>query len=242
MKVALGSLFVLFWIILAIDCIFIFNGLDTYRFYSKPLLMPVLYIIMAIQTAETRHRRSKAIASLILLFSFAGDLFLLNDTDLTDSSKSYFTAGVACFFVVHVLYTVFFFRIKRLSVQKLNITIIALPVIFIYIFLLLSALWSKITDEDYGVQIIFYSIAIGLMFIAAVNTATGKRAKSTAWGNFIPGAVLFIVSDSIIAVTKFYMFNTPPKILFAAMNIAVMLTYGAAQFILVSGAIKFIKK
>ena len=48
------------------------------------------------------------------------------------------------------------------------------------------------------------------------------------------GALLFIVSDSVLAVNKFY-------IPFIEAGIITMVTYAAAQLLLVQGAVEYIK-
>jgi len=48
------------------------------------------------------------------------------------------------------------------------------------------------------------------------------------------GAGLFVISDSVLAINKFYQ----P---FEAAGILIMLTYGLAQFFIIKGAIKYIR-
>jgi len=236
MKLSSSLVFVLYWAVLCIDCVFLFNHLDEYRHYTKPLIIPVLYILMALETGETSHKRSKLIVSLLLLFSFVGDLLLLNTTE-----KSFFTFGLLSFLVVHILYALFFFRIKHFALKNAGTVALALVVVAVYQYFLLSAIWGKIKENDLTIQVVVYSLSLSLMFISAFNTSSGKRARKVALKNFIPGAVLFVLSDSLIAVSKFYPFVNPPIDLPVYMGCAVMLTYGGAQVLLVLGAVKFIK-
>lgn len=236
MKLPSSLAFIIYWLVLSADCLLLFNGLDDYRFYTKPLLMPLLYMVMAFETFDTSHRRSKAIISIALLFSLAGDFLLLNM-----SEKNYFTAGLLCFLVVHILYTLFFLRIKGFSLKRAGIIGIAILLVLAYQAILLFIVWQRIVENDFTLQVLAYSASIALMFVASVNTSAGKRASKVAWRYFIPGAVLFIISDSLLAIGKFYPFMNPPRELFAALNCGVMLTYGAAQILLVLGSVKFIK-
>jgi uncharacterized membrane protein YhhN len=48
------------------------------------------------------------------------------------------------------------------------------------------------------------------------------------------GALLFVISDSVLAVNKFYQ-------AFEAAGIVIMLTYGLAQFLIVEGAVRYIR-
>jgi uncharacterized membrane protein YhhN len=237
MKLTLALLFVLFWIILASDCFFILNGESEYRYYTKPLLMSILYITMALETVDTTHKRSKLIITFAILFSLGGDLLLLHDSD-----KLYFTLGLLCFLLVHILYAVFFFRMKRFALKRIGVVLVGLVLITGYLYFLLNQIWGRIVDEGLDIQIIAYSVASTIMFLAALNTVNGRRAKRAGWLNFVPGAILFIISDSLLGISKFYTFVNPPKELLPALNSAVMLSYGAAQMLIISGAVKFIKK
>jgi uncharacterized membrane protein YhhN len=61
---------------------------------------------------------------------------------------------------------------------------------------------------------------------AAGNFINNSTAKS-----FIAGAVFFIISDSLLALDKFY---RP----FALASVLIMLTYGIAQWLIVKAAIR----
>jgi uncharacterized membrane protein YhhN len=69
------------------------------------------------------------------------------------------------------------------------------------------------------------------MLIQALQT--GRIKDMTAATLMIGGAVLFITSDSILAINKFYES-------FEYAGIAIMLTYGIAQLLLTLGAVKYI--
>lgn len=236
MKLQLALLTIFFWVILGTDCVFIMNNLDSYRVYTKPLLMPVLYVIMALQTADTSHQRSKALISFVLLFSLVGDVLLLNNAE-----RLYFIGGLSAFLLAHIFYIALFFKIKRLSTKRIGVLALAAIISIALLTLLLNTLWDKISEENYAIPVLAYATAIGLMLLMAVNTATGKRARKTAWKNFLPGALLFVISDSLLAVSKFYLFINPPAELFVVLNCAIMISYGSAQLFLITGFTKFIK-
>jgi uncharacterized membrane protein YhhN len=236
MKLQLALLTIFFWIILGTDCILIINNLDTYRVYTKPLLMPVLYIIMALQTADTSHQRSKVLISFVLLFALVGDVLLLNN-----AGRLYFIGGLSAFLIAHIFYIILFFKIKRLSAKRTGVLVLAAIIIIALLTLLLNSMWDKIAEENYTIPVLAYATTIGLMLLMAVNTATGKRARKTAWKNFLPGALLFVVSDSLLAISKFYAFINPPPELYVVLSCAIMISYGSAQLLLITGFTKFIK-
>lgn len=226
----------LFLIILAVDCIFIINKATEYRLYTKTLLMPLLYVLMALQTEEGTHKRSKLFLTFAIFLSFAGDFCLMYEP--------YFTLGLIFFLFALISYSSFFLRLKAFSSKRVVAIIVCLVLFAVFAFLLLSNLWPGISDQGLEVQVILYCLGMGFMFVTSVNTSASRRIRKVAYQNFIPGTVLFIISDSVLAVDKFI--YVPDKalslhfhILYAVVTIV---TYGIAQLLLVSGAIRIIGK
>ena len=69
------------------------------------------------------------------------------------------------------------------------------------------------------------------MAILSANLADSIKYNHPAVHYFIPGAILFVLSDGLLAINKFNLQD--PK-----MDIFVMLTYGLAQLYLVMGYYK----
>jgi len=229
----------LYLVVLAVDCLFILNKSDEYRLYTKPLLMPLLYVLMAVQTAEGSHRRSKLILTFAIFLSFGGDLMLLNDSD-----KSYFMLGLICFLLSLISYSLFFLRLKHLSTKRIISLLITAVVVIVYIYLLLSNLWSGITDQGLEAPVIIYSAALGLLLFTAINTSASRRIRKVAYQNFIPGAVLFIASDSFLAINKFAVISDKTHALqyHIIYSLMIIVSYALAQLLLMSGAIRIIGK
>jgi uncharacterized membrane protein YhhN len=76
-----------------------------------------------------------------------------------------------------------------------------------------------------------YGVVISFMLMLALHMIFSKNKRSAQL--LIGGAVFFIVSDSLLAMNKFY---SP----FDAAGILIMLTYGLAQMLLVLGAVRYI--
>lgn len=86
---------------------------------------------------------------------------------------------------------------------------------------LVTLLFPKL--DELKLPVIVYAITICAMLIAALHI----RANNF----FAIGAILFVISDSILAVNKFYM----P---FALASFLIMLTYGLAQAFIILGVVK----
>jgi uncharacterized membrane protein YhhN len=79
-----------------------------------------------------------------------------------------------------------------------------------------------------------YTVVICLMAATAANLLSSKPMKVIAAGFFVPGAALFMLSDSVLALNQFIYKDT-------FLNIVVMLTYGYAQCLLVQGFTRYLK-
>jgi uncharacterized membrane protein YhhN len=76
-----------------------------------------------------------------------------------------------------------------------------------------------------------YGIVISFMFVLAMHMLYVKNKMAGNWMFF--GALLFVISDSTLAVNKFYHS-------FEGSGIIIMLTYGLAQLFIIEGAIRYI--
>jgi uncharacterized membrane protein YhhN len=219
--------FAIFWILATIDLALIFLESEQFRFFTKPLLMPLLLFTILSKVTTRRHKISRLLVSISFLLATVGDVLLLSS-----SQQVYFIAGLVCFLIMLLVYAVYFLRIQPMSTQ--NGTAIVASAIFIGMIagLVLYLLWPYL--ENLRVPVVIYSLCLVFMFVAAVNVYHYKVTKSLAIEAFIPGALLFVMSDFILASNTFY-FNE------AFIGIAVMATYCGAQYYIARGFIKHLK-
>jgi len=223
-------IFFLFWLALITDCLFIFLHKIQYRIYAKTLLAPLLLVAIFIEANDTKHTRSKLIANAAFFFCFLGDLILLKDYIATN-----FIFGLISFLIAHIFFIVFFYRLKPFTARHVTSISITGIIIMAYIILLLFLVWQNVNQQNFVIPLVVYSVVIGFMLLTAINTKHNRKVKRLAYAYFIPGAIFFVLSDSILAISKFYLdFN------YSA--VPIMLTYGIAIFLLANGIIRFLKK
>lgn len=187
------------------------------KFISKPMLMPILALIVYSNGLQGRQRNYILAA---LFFSFLGDSFLMLD----DKQPLFFIAGLISFLITHILYIIYFLALKpfRRSLIKAHPY---LPVIItVY-----GALLVYFLHPSLGVlkiPVMLYAAIICTMLLCSIHIY--KRVSTTSGQQFIMGALLFVVSDSLLAINKFYQ----P---FVMSSLLIMLTYCGAQFFLVKG-------
>ena len=211
----------------AIDFKFILLNDGLERFYTKPFLIPLLLLYFIVRTGP-EWRTSRILIAFALIASFVGDFVLLFDTE-TD-----FIAGIAAFLIAHLFYISFFVRIQRVQQKTSGFIFIAAALVLAYMIYFLFLIWAAIAKNNLEFPVILYVLVIGMMMICAINVASGKLS-SIAFLYFIPGALLFVISDSLLAYNKFQ-----TKIPNA--SIEIMASYIAAQFLLVNGAVKTLKQ
>jgi uncharacterized membrane protein YhhN len=76
-----------------------------------------------------------------------------------------------------------------------------------------------------------YAIVISFMFMLAMHMSFIKYKNAGRW--MMLGALLFVISDSVLAINKFYQS-------FEMADIVVMLTYGLAQLFITEAATRYI--
>ncbi len=91
----------------------------------------------------------------------------------------------------------------------------------VYLVLLMQALGPKLGDLFYPVLI--YGSVISIFGITALNYHLNQRNANSSI--LLTGALLFIGSDSMIALNKFY----SPHMIYP---VAIMLTYALAQYLI----------
>lgn len=189
----------------------------------KSLLMPVL-ILYFINRLRALLSPLKKWILLALLFSWAGDVLLL----FQNRDELFFLAGLSAFLLAHVFYCVFFHQVRIREGIKSNPWLL-LPVLVYYISLV-SWLSPYLGDMKLPVRI--YGMVISFMFLLALHMLylPGKQTGRL----FLAGAGLFVLSDSILAINKFYQ----P---FEAAPVLIMLTYGLAQLLLTEGALRYLR-
>lgn len=192
-------------------------------FATKPTLMPLLAVWFAISTNRHGERSffRRAILS-ALVFSTLGDVLMMFPDAL------YFILGLGCFLLAQLFYGGAFFPISNFKNGFLRrnptwaILFLAFPC------LLLAFLWGGI-PVGMKFPVALYACAVTGMALSVLSLK-GEISDSVFWP-MMAGAVLFLSSDSLIAIARF---GQP----FEGARLAIMLIYLAAQFLLVQGAVK----
>jgi uncharacterized membrane protein YhhN len=202
------------------DLLSVFYKWNEIRYATKPLIV-ILLFIYCIQSVKGKV---KPISFLLtaLSFSLAGDIFLLFDS----KNPNLFIFGLASFLIAHIFFILLFFQIKKAN-QPLRkpywwlVLLVFIYTIFLFLFLNPSLGSLKI-------PVLIYASVLSMMFLSGAHAFDISQAAGKLC---IAGAGLFVISDSLLAINKFYQ----P---FAFAGLLVMLTYSLAQLFIVLGVLR----
>jgi uncharacterized membrane protein YhhN len=176
-------------------------------FLSKPFLITTLVIVYLVAVKKPNFWYVSA-----LFFSFWGDVLLL-------FKNQFFVYGLASFLLAHIMYikiTASF--IKKVSLQKVVLACLPFAVfLFSFLYLIIDNL------GEMKIPVIFYGVVISSF--GALSFLNYMQEKNTANSWLFLGTIIFIISDSLIALNKFH----EPKEFYA---ISIMLTYIVAQYLI----------
>lgn len=195
-----------------------------FRYFTKPLLMPLLMLAYYLEVKRL------GIFSVILLiglfFSWAGDILLMFDS-LNDF---FFIGGLVSFLTAHLMYISYFSKTDSINEPYLKSRPVMLLAIVAYVIELMYILWPFLGGMK--IPVLIYGSVIGLM-LALAFWQIGKLDKKAA-SLFVMGASFFVLSDSLLAINKF-------RSSFVYAGAAIMFTYCLAQYLLVRGSARHLE-
>src|SRR6476620_8989038 len=213
---------ILFALVLLIDLVAVYLNNESLQFISKHLLMPLLAIYLLLQTSSATSSL-KVWIFLALFFSWLGDILLLFE----ERGSNFFLFGLSAFLVAQVFYIVFFHNIRMREYIRGNALLLLL--VIVYYSVLINVLSPYLGNMKLPVRI--YGVVLSFMLMLAMHTMLGKNKRAALWMTM--GAILFVVSDSLLAFNKFF---SP----FNYAGVVIMLTYGLAQLFITEGAVRYI--
>ena len=192
------------------------------RFVTKPLLMPVL----ATATQLGGRGRSDGLlrgTQVAQLFSWKGDVALLG------SSRLSFLRGVGGFFIAHVAYIAAFASARDPEASLSDpgprtaaaAWVTTAPVM---------AVGAGRQDPVLRVPIAAYASILSAMF--ASSTTLRRSLPPRARREIVAGTSLFLLSDSLLGIQKFFLDRSSPRL-----EAAVMATYTAGQWFIADGVV-----
>jgi uncharacterized membrane protein YhhN len=209
-----------FWLFVLVDIAGIAANIEILHFIAKPLLVPALLLLLIFTKPAVPGKKLLLIG---LFFSWMGDLFLLFE----NKNALFFIFGLASFLATHIFYIVYFLRIRSPNISLLKKQPILIALVLGYGITLVWQLYPHLADLK--LPVIVYATVICTMLLCSLHIFLKINRKSAVY--FLMGASVFVISDSLLAINKFYQ----P---FTYAGILIMITYCAAQYLIVQGFIE----
>ncbi len=200
----------------------LFEQMPLLHYLAKPLIMISLSAYYFYQTMH-RHDRTHYLMQGALLFALMGDIFLMFGGEL------YFQLGLGSFLLAQLCYIAVFARTRTAASSRgllLRKPWILVPLL-VYVLALLGLLQDAL--GPFLVPVLLYSLALATMVVMALNR--WRRVGYNSFSFVFLGALLFLISDSMIAVDRFGQALLP----IPWAQIWIMLTYIVAQYLIVMG-------
>ncbi len=183
------------------------------HYYTKGLLIPLLALSFFDFRQPLQSPQKALLAALGL--SWLGDVALLFE----QRHALFFVLGLGAFLSAHVVYIWIFMRQRSRPVAYFYLM---LPMVLGYVAALLYYLLPAAGDLQ--IPVLLYAAVLMCMLLATLY-----RKQASRW--IVAGALLFVLSDSLLAINKF-VFDIP----FA--QAWIMMSYLAAQYALVRGLLQ----
>ena len=165
---------------------------------------------------QTQNQRNFQDKLMLIAFFFS----LLGDTFLMIKGEKYFMFGLGSFLITHLFYIFVFSR------NKLKMNLLTRISFLIFSGIMLLILKDNV-NKSLLIPIIIYMITITIMAISASE----RNSNPDSYRLVLMGAILFVLSDTLIAIDRFVVpipFQT----------FLIMGTYVLAQYLIAVGFLK----
>lgn len=220
----------LFFLLCIINLIAELQGIVPLIFFTKPLLLSVLavYFFLHSQGLDRIWRRYLLAG---LIWSVAGDTFLMF-VENRPAYAHFFLLGLGSFLITHLCYLRGFWSHPQWKKGWVAQRPWVLLPFLLYLIGNSIFLWPDLPG-DFRIPVLLYSTAIIAMTIAALNLK--GLLPPSAFLLLFAGVLLFVTSDSIIALNKF----KSTQLSLPYPRLLIMTTYLIGQFLIVRGSLKY---
>lgn len=216
---------ILLHLLFAVIVVLELSGRYVDRIQLEYMVKPLIMIWVAIFFLLHKQKKEFTIPVLIaFFFSWVGDNFLM----FSAKNELFFFAGVGGFFVAQLTYIYIFTNFSEISVRGL---IRKKPLLIIPFLIYVAGIYTLLFPGLEGLMkpiILLYALSLMGMSLMALNRK-GRVGLESFRLVFI-GSLLFLLSDSMIALNKFYHE-------FTLAGFWIMITYIAAQYLIMRGLI-----
>lgn len=190
------------------------------EYFAKPGVMVALILWMLLNGGLSS---TLIWFTLGLVFSMAGDIFLM-------LPRERFIAGLVSFLLAHLMYIAGLNQTPPAVNLPAAIVAVLVALTWLRIYRSISAGLTASGNTALKYPVLAYSLVISVMLLSALLTLTGETWQPAAALLVSGGALLFFMSDTLLAWNKFV---TPLR----NGRLAVIVTYHLGQIMIALGAV-----
>ncbi|GAB4022673.1 lysoplasmalogenase [Spirosoma koreense] len=193
------------------------------HYACKPLIIGSLFVFTGQHFSLLTGSKAARWVLIGMGFALAGDVFLMiREVDL-------FAPGLGAFLAMQLCYCIAFWQSTRQPGYRLNIRSFWLKAILfgLYAVLFLLALRPAFRQSP-TLAVLWWPVVVYAVCLCAMGLLATLRQGLPRYGQVVAGALLFMASDSVLAINKFL-------ILIPGATWLIMSTYAAAQYLIVVG-------
>jgi len=213
----------LFLICAVVDWIAVAARIKKLEYFAKPGTM-ILLLAWILQVSAAYGFRSTPLLWFVLglAFSLAGDVFLM-------LPRERFIAGLVSFLLAHVAYIIGINQIPPAFNLPAVILGVMVGLVWLRLYRIIAASLASSGRSSLSMPVLVYSLVISVMLLSALLTLTGEAWQTGPALLLSTGALLFFLSDTLLAWNKFVQpLRYGP--------LAVIITYHLGQVLIALGA------
>lgn len=212
----------LFFLLFFVHLTAVHFGVRWLEISTKPLIVALLMAYFYLNKGLKDRFSKKVFAALI--WSWIGDVVLM----LVPFNASLFLIGLGAFLIAQIAYASAFFEdLKKATGRPVWLLPFAIAFFGTYSYLLYSLLAPGLGPLK--MPVLFYAVIISVMAILAWSR--WGNVRGAAYWLVAIGALLFVTSDTVLAINKF-------KLSFPHAGLVIMATYMLAQYGITLGAMR----
>jgi len=213
-------------------------------FFTKPLILPLIAAYFFINSHNTNDEVRKFMLG-AFLFSWFGDISLMLTPEVpTDTvlmgipkSKYFFLVGLGSFLVAQLLFIFSYRKTTTASPGKAK-PVWFVPFVVYWMVMMVLVLPPLSANTEKSSAVIPVMVYAGILIsMAAVALTRYGRTNPKSFALTLTGACIFVVSDSLIAIS-FLAMQTPMQLA----GFLIMSTYVVAEFLIALGILKHSKE
>jgi len=211
----------IYWIVLFLSAVSLYFA-PQYSILTEPLLVPLLLLYMVLKDSNIGKPAGKLVFYVGMFLAFLGDVL-----QVVINNEIFFISSLVAFMLMNICYSISFFTLHKDGFRKPLYFLTGCILFFLAAYLFMYFLGDKL--GDYKMPIVIYIFTLCAMISLAANLTGSERYRKIALKWLLPGVLIFMVQNIILAINLFQLGGESKWYVFS------IIPYGVAQYMIVRG-------